>query len=341
MLRAIVMVSLLAACASSRPASPPASPRAADVPAACRSLDLFIAADAVRLAGHPCRAWIEATRGRVFGTGVAFSGTVVATTAARGAGLFLTCHHCGAGRAGTQVLDDPETSPPSTMQVGDPQQFYLAYLLFAPIPPPTAYDAAHNLTKILPRDDIAVGTISSKLYKLRGQIGVVPPPHVLDGAIPLQDPRGIASSTTPWVPAKPGTPVLLLGYPRDLPERSFRGELVASVGEVLDDAAARDKLSRAEADEASIPYDPEVELVVAARAVSGMSGGGVFDADGRFVGVMVRGTTTRVDGTYLTRIVRATFIWAQLESALARADGALRARITPFLPALPSPAARE
>jgi len=288
----------------------------------------------MRLPDHPCRAWIEATRGRVFGTGVAFSGTVVATTAARGAGLFLTCHHCGAGGRGAQVLVDPEASPPATMQVGEPQQFYLAYLLFAPVLPPTAFDAANNLTRILPRDDIAVGAMSNKLYKLRGQLGVVPPPHVIDGSIPLDDPRGIAGSAAPWAPATPNAPVLLLGYPRDLPERTFGGALVASVGEVLDDRAARDKLARAEADEAGIPYDPEVELVVAARAVSGMSGGGVFDRDGRFVGVMVRGTTTRVDGTYLTRVVRATFIWAQLRAALERADDALRARITPFLPAL-------
>ena len=312
---------LVAACSAHAPTTP--------LPASCASLDLVLASDAVR-AGHPCRDWVEQTRGRVFGTGVAFSGTIVATTAARGGGLFVTCRHCASG--GDHVLTDPESDPPVALQVGEPQRFYFANRMFAPNPPKSAFDDHGNLTKILPRDDIAVAAVSNKLYKLRGQIGVIPPSKVIDGAMPLDDPRRIAASAKFWAAAQPGAQVLLLGYPRNLPDRDFRGELVASVGEVLDDATARDRLSRAEADEASIPYDPDVELVIAARAVSGMSGGGVFDVNGRYLGVMVRGTTQAVDGRYLTRVVRVSFIQAQLRSALAEADADLRARLTPFLP---------
>jgi hypothetical protein len=326
----VMLVACGAAPATSTTTEP--TPAASAMPTACTSLDQFIVADAVKLPQHPCRDWLLATRGRVFGTGVAFSGTIVATTAARGAGLFVTCHHCGGG-AHEHALLDPETAPPATMQVGDPQQFYLAYSLFAPLIPPSALDAKGNLTNILPRDDVAIGAISNHLYKLRGQIGIVPPPTITDGKLPLDDPHGIAASAEPWASAKLGAQVLLLGYPRDLPDHVFGGQLVASVGEVLDDATARARLARTQ-DESSIAYDPDVEFVVAARASSGMSGGGVFDAEGRFLGVMVRGTDAAVDGKHLTRVVRASFIRAQLQAALANADNALRAKVAPFLPAL-------
>jgi hypothetical protein len=321
------------ACGPRAPASPvtPAPARASDVASKCESLDLLIAAEALRVPGHPCRDWIDATRGRMFGTGVAASGTVVATTAARGGGLFLTCKHCGAG--GDQLLTDPEIDPPPVLEVREPQGFYFAYRLFGPIPPSTAFDDKGKLTKISPRDDFIVATISNQHYRSSGAYPLAPR-QVKDGAIPLSDPRGISASAKPWIAAQPGAQALLLGFPRNLPDRDFHGELVFSVGKVLDDATARDKLARAEPDEASTPYDPEAEFVVAARAVSGMSGGGVFDVDGRFLGVMVRGTVNRVDGVYLTRVVRAAFIRTQLASAIAGADAALRDHITPFLPEL-------
>jgi hypothetical protein len=103
-------------------------------------------------------------------------------------------------------------------------------------------------------------------------------------------------------------------------------------GAIVDDAVARDVLLHAEEEEASVPYDPEVELVVEARAVSGMRGGGAFDADGKFVGVMVRGTTTKVDGKYFTRVVRASFIRAHMKAALDETEAGLRERIGQFLP---------
>jgi len=306
------------------------TPPTTAVPTTCASIDLVIASDAAR-PGQACRAWIEATRGRVFKTGVAFSGTVIATTASRGGGLFVTCRHCASG--GDVEVTDPESTPPPVLQIGDPQHFYFAHRVYAPTPPKTAFDEQGNLAHILPRDDIAVAAVSNKLYQLRGQIGVLPPAAVKDGAIALEDPRHIAASAEPWAPAPPpNTQVLLLGYPRDLPDREFRGSLVASVGAIVDDATARDRLAHAEADEASVPYDPEVEFVVQARAVSGMSGGGVFDANGRFIGVMVRGATKQVDRTYFTRVVRASFIHTQLRAALEHSDTTLRDRIAPFLP---------
>jgi hypothetical protein len=90
-------------------------------------------------------------------------------------------------------------------------------------------------------------------------------------------------------------------------------------------------LARGDADEAAIAYDPAVEFVVAARASSGMSGGGAFDPDGRYLGVAVRGTVKPVDGKYLVRIVRAPYLLKQLSTAVAAAPAPLRTKLQPFL----------
>jgi hypothetical protein len=62
-----------------------------------------------------------------------------------------------------------------------------------------------------------------------------------------------------------------------------------------------------------------------------MSGGGAFDADGRYLGVSVRGTLEPVDGKYLVRIVRAPYVMKQLGAAVAAAPEPLRTKLQPFL----------
>ncbi len=184
---------------------------------------------------------------------------------------------------------------------------------------------------IKPEDDFVVGTISGEPVEVVGHIGALPNAKVSDKRLAVHDPREVATSQQPWAEAKPGTQALVLGFPRDMPAMTFGGELVASVGEILDDTRAKEMLLRSDADEAAIPYDPSVELVVAARAWSGMSGGGAFDEDGRYLGVSVRGTLTPVDGKYLVRVVRAPYVMKQLSAALAAAPAPLRTKLEPFL----------
>lgn len=239
---------------------------------------------------HPCRARLEASADRVMRMTTPSSGALVSTRVHRGAGVLVTCQHCVGAGAG---LLDPERDP-VRIELRVPRTF--AHRLFSPPPPPAAFDSRGDLTAIEPRVDFVIAT--------------------------LHDP--LAMLAQPWADPRPGTQAMLLGFPSDR-----GGELVASVGEVLDDARAKDMLARSDPDEAAIAYDPAIELVVAARAVHGMSGGGAFDPAGHYLGVLVRGTLAPVDGRYLTRIVRARHVFAQLDEALAASP--LGAKLAPLV----------
>lgn len=344
---ALILIAMVACKEADKPPPPQPTPApppvVAPAPPAgkCENLDLVLASKILGDAAHPCRERVDAAYGRMVATGLAFSGTLVSTKPARGAGLFITCQHCtGADADG---LLDVEKEDPSTFQATAPAQLvgtqvrggaadrlYFIHRLFSRRPPKSAFDAKGNLMNILPKDDFVIGTLSGEPVDVIGHIGALPRATVSDKKVVLYDPKGIAGSDQPWAEPKPGTQALVLGFPRDLPDQAFGGELVASVGEILDDTRAKDMLSRADADEAAIPYDPAVELVIAARASSGMSGGGAFDADGRYLGVSVRGTLEPVDGKYLVRVVRASYVIAQLKTALGTASEPRRTKLAPF-----------
>src|SRR5688572_11832486 len=120
------------------------------------------------------------------------------------------------------------------------------------MPPKSAFDDRHRLVHVHPQHDFVVGTINGDPIEVVGHLGVLPPSKVGATELALHDPREIARSAEPWADAKPGSHALVLGFPRDLSDRAFGGELVASVGEILDDTRAKDLLSRSDPDEAAI-----------------------------------------------------------------------------------------
>lgn len=341
-MRAFVAVLVLIGC-KGEPAAPPAPAVASgSAMAPCADVELVLASTILDDAAHPCRARVDGAYGRMMATGMPFSGTLVSTRPVRGAGLFITCQHC-AGPAG-DGLHDPEGAGAVTIQTrapahslgrqvrsGRPTQLFFVHRVFSPRPPRSAFDKAGNLSLIEPRHDFVVSTVSGTPVEVVGDLGASASATVSDARLDVHDPHEMLSAPDPWAEAAPGTQVLLLGFPRDLPDHVFAGELVASVGVVLDDARAKDMLARSDADEAAIPYDPAVEFVVAARAATGMSGGGVFDAAHRYLGVLVRGTVRPVDGTYLTRVVRARHVFGELDAALAAAPAPLRDKLAPFV----------
>jgi hypothetical protein len=328
----------------------PAADAAVTLPggSACTSETLIRVSRILTDAAHPCRGRIEAAAGRLVRIGAAASGTIVSTAPVRGAGLLATCQRCGVAdptglRPAPQAapvgspphdsprLSDPERAPPVAFLIGAPARFaggaagdnlkrYAAHRLFGPVvkaAPPPGGDV------VAPADDFTLSAISGE----PADEGAPIPKAVSDHDLALEDPRGLAGSKAPFLDVRPGVPALVLGF-----AASEGGELVASVGRVLDDETARRRLARAEAAEAAIPYDPKVEVVIAARAVPGMTGGGVFDEGGRFVGVVVRASTKAVDGAYLVRAVRATYVAATLSAALSAAPVPLRSKVLPFLP---------
>ena len=251
---------------------------------------------------HPCHARIQAAYGRLVRVGGGASGTIVSAAAARGTGLLATCRPCaglpaaeGAGTArleGGAWLADPAREPPLAFRVGAP-----ARLAGGAVPGGPARLPALGL---FGTDDVTLATL--------GQ------PAALD------DPRGLAAARAPFVDVRPGTAALILGF-----SDAEGGELVASVGPVLDDDAARRH-----------GYDPRAQLAIAARAVPGMLGGGVFDEGGRLVGVVVRAAGEPGGGAPgggpLVGAARATAIAARLSAALGAAPVPLRAKILPYLP---------
>ena len=333
---AVAVFAVLGGCKADLPARagggsgsapPPALDAAAGPPAgsACTAETLIRVSRVLTEAAHPCRGRIQAAAGRLVRIGAGASGTIVSTAAVRGAGLLATCQRC-AVPADAPLLD-PERDPPVAFLVGAPARFaagsaagdalkrYAAHRLFGPVVPRSA-------PVVPPADDFTLSAISGEPVDESAPV----PRAVSDRDLALEDPRGLAASKAPFVDVRPGVPALVLGF-----AASEGGELVASVGPVLDDDVARGRLAR-DPGEAAVPYDPAVELVIAARAAPGMTGGGVFDEAGRFVGIAVRATTKPIDGVYLVRAVRATYIASKLSAALGAAPVTLRAKVLPFLP---------
>jgi len=280
---------------------------------------------------HPCRAWILAAYGRLVriggseggAGGTGGSATIVSTAAARGAGLLVTCRACAgiaAEVAGAVKLPagcwmiDPEREPPLAFRIGAPARL-AAGVVQAGLP----RFAAHAL---FGASDIALAAVSGDPI----DPGAAPPAAVSDRALPVEDPRRLAASKAPFLDVRPGAAALVLGF-----ADAEGGELVASVGPVLADEDARRLIARAGA-EARRGYDPQAELAIAARALPGMVGGGVFDEGGRFIGVVARALAEPTDGVDLVRAARATAIAARLSAALRAAPVAARGRVLPFLP---------
>jgi hypothetical protein len=346
-MRRWVIAVALVACKQDKPApvdKPVVVPVAADAApphalATCDNVELELASKILSDPQHPCRDWVDATHGRMAATGMAFSGAVLTQETPRGAGWLATCQHC-TGPDG-DGLHDVEKEDPSWFQMRAPAklvgtqvlsgretQLYFVHRLFSLMPPKSAFDAKGHLTNVLPSHDFVIGVISGTPVEVVGHIGVMPSSKIGDAKLDLYDPKHIASPAEPVA----GKHALVMGFPRDLPDHTFGGELVVSVGEILDDERAKSMLLKSDPDEAAIPYDPKVEVVIAARAVSGMSGGGAFDEDGHYLGIAVRGTVKPVDGKYLVRVVRMKYVTQQFQAALDRAPEPLGKKLAPFLP---------
>jgi hypothetical protein len=148
---------------------------------------------------------------------------------------------------------------------------------------------------------------------------------------PPHAPRGPTTAATTWAPAKPGGRVIAIGFTNASAESV--GQLHASVGRVLSDTEAEQviEILRAAGDEeGDIPYDRGVELLFEGRAVEGMSGSGLFDEQGRQVGVLVRASFADI-GTQYVRAVRMSYVVDRLERTLASLSASDQAAIGAYL----------
>jgi hypothetical protein len=296
---------------------------------------------------HPCRAWVEALHGRLATVWRRYAGAYWAKNA-DGIGLFVTCQHCFDTLAGLRAPRGDEKTvamvgmPPELVDGGiysvehqgeglDFQATYVVgYTLFAPPIPPGSRDKHGNLD-LFPRDDFVVMAVSGDIQRPPSRKPWMDPPLMMPKTPAIfADPQELASASVVTATPIVGEPILALGFPV-----TSAGQMTFTVSSVLADDEAAKMVSRAERAESRLEYDPQTEFLFPAQCAEGCSGGAVFDRWGRYLGVIVRGSTTEVDGRYFTRVVRATYIAEQLQAALDGADEELRGSVGPLLePAL-------
>ncbi len=301
--------------------------------APCDFAELQEVATVLATADAACVAWIASAHGRVARTSNA-SAVVWSTATAATTGVVLGARHSlGMGWSPGDDVAAELTDPNLVDGVIDVQLVDADGAPQQPVAPRfsihvPALPAAESgsLSDIRPRHDFYVAAIDDQLFT---EFKPFPVADALHHAPPtLFDPAGSATASPSYAGATPGAAVLVLGHP------AGSTGMAGSVGTVLDDAqaqAALASLAGAGDPEGAVPYDAEAEMFVSAAAVLGMSGGGVFDVDGRLVGIAVRATLDRAPVRYV-RAVRTTFIAEQIAAALDAAPANVAAAVAPHLP---------
>lgn len=297
---------------------------------------LMFVRDVLAAEGDPCEPRAAALLGRVvlvLGRG---SGSIWTRRTEHGTGILLTAAHvltpCTFDADCPESLRDPNADPgAATIRLTEASGVYASkwsahFFLFNPYTPAGQIYSAG----ILPRVDFSASVVDAQTFEPGGS-GVVSPGPLVDAVLPLHDPAGLTLMKPTWAAAEPGAWVATLGYPFD--DDGVQRELAMSVGRVLDDGEAAGVIEALRAlgdDEGSIAYDAEAEFLVEGSATRGMSGGGVFDEDGRQVGTLVRGSSTSMIPQYL-RAVRTSYVVSRIGATLESLNDEERARVAPYL----------
>jgi hypothetical protein len=162
-------------------------------------------------------------------------------------------------------------------------------------------------TTILPENDFYLGVIDNQRMINNG-LDFIFYPEIIQTNTPLTmyDPQNRTLSEKTWAEAVDGEQIMVVGYPQNM-DNYPNGAV--SIGNVFTDSDAVEMINllfQHGDEEGDIPYNAEVEFLVDARAVGGMSGGGVFNAKGQLLGVMVRGTV--LNEQPIVRVVRVKYI---------------------------------
>lgn len=308
-------------------------------PSVCQPVTpLFSVAEVISDQDHPCREWLYMLQGRVAKNSYQ-SASIWSLNTEAGTGLIVSAlHTLGEGYLGPggsyieEQLRDPNKQPGATriyLVKEDGSVDTLAsvlFILYNPEVPPE--ESGNNLRDILPRHDFFVGVIDSQkvvMEPLPGEPAPLKhePPTVFD-------PSNLTTVAPTFSNINSGDTVVLMGYPQT---GDFAGVLAASIGIVLSDEEAEeaiDELAALGDEEGGIEYDPEVEMIIEGHAVVGMSGGGVYDRDGRQVGILVR-ASGEYDGKQYVRAVRMTYLVASLIAAYEVLSDTERAAVSPYL----------
>ena len=291
---------------------------------------------------HPYWEWVNMVQGRVAKNSYMSATIWSLNTEANTALAISAIHTLGEGYLGPggniieERLRDPDENPGATriyLAKEDGSVDSLASVLFILYNPEVPSEQSGNhLTDILPRHDFFVGVIDSQKMVME-PLPNTPSPLKHEPPI-IYDPFDLTTVAPTAADVNPDDAVLLIGYPR---EGDFAGLLAASIGRVLSDSEAEDAIEYLDGlgdEEGGISYDPEVEMIIEGNSVVGMSGGGVFDREGRQVGVLVR-ASYMYDGKQYVRAVRMPFVVASINSVYEALSELERAVVGQYLEPMP------
>lgn len=186
------------------------------------------------------------------------------------------------------------------------------YNLFNPFIP--ASENKDHLTGILPAHDFFIGLVDNQSFPASDGPAPLPDSFQKDEPLSMYDPGNYTLQDPTWQLAQANDSVMLIGFPQDINQYP---EGAVGLGKILSDTEARATVERLKSigdEEGSIAYDPSVEIIIAAAAIAGMSGGGVFNQEGQLVGIIVR-STNALDIGYV-RAVRMSYIITQIRQVL-------------------------
>lgn len=331
--------------ASSRTPSP--APRFI-VPSSCSNrFQMAKALPVLAQKDHPCHGWLSVVSGRVISLATSIngplkskggSGAIWTRTSPGKLGIILSALHnlSPSFQPGIPIRSelkqpDRDSGAPlvrSLSTKGLDTLCRAGFLLFVPEVP--ARETGQKFHAILPRHDYFLGVIEDQ--RLDEDVEAREDPSLSTvrlqrKPILLDDPAGLSASALAVKVPPPGARLMIMGFPQHSETPAF------SVGRVLTDAEVQttlDKLRAEGDDEGRVPYDPEAELILSARAVLGVSGSGVFDEQGAQVGIAVRASFSKTKA--IVRVVRLTFVLKELRLALAKIPAMRRKALVEFLP---------
>ncbi|MCF6348138.1 MAG: serine protease [Flavobacteriaceae bacterium] len=183
-------------------------------------------------------------------------------------------------------------------------------------------------TTILPKNDFYIGIIDNQRVIDNG-LGVYPNNVQINQVLQMYDPNGRTTSAQTWANTIERDTILVVGYPQD---RTEYPNGAVSTGKVFTDTQAQiiiQQLKEEGDEEGNIPYNHQVEFITNAKAIAGMSGGGVFNSQGQLLGISVRATT--LENEPILRVVRITFIKDKLSSFYNNLSSTDKNKLHPFI----------
>ncbi len=193
------------------------------------------------------------------------------------------------------------------------------------------FDISANVTNntILPEQDFYIGIIDNQRI-LKGHLAKYP--DILQTSVPLlmYDPNNRTNAEQTWNIPVASEKAIAIGFPNDT-DNFPNGAIV--YGKILSDIEAAATVTELKAvgdPEGDIPYNLNAEFFIDAQAISGMSGGGVFNSDGQLLGIMVR-ASDHDKAPKIIRVVRISYIKSKINTFYSSLSNKDKSKIEPFI----------